>query len=176
MPKFSLMKETIENSIHNQILRGIEVSLHNGCWGSALILIYSAMDAMASLARPEKQTEVTSNDFIKWVSEYVPLEGQTTVTGAELYSARCGILHNFGVESRKTSSGECRKIGYMHGGIPPIRYNSRIAVDLILIDILTLANSFKNGVIVFMDDFYKRAEGNEVLEDRLRKLICTFPV
>ena len=39
--------DTLINVIHQQIKRGIRVCLKENCYGSALILIYSGIDAMA---------------------------------------------------------------------------------------------------------------------------------
>ena len=54
-------------SVISTIHRGIDVALANYCFGSSVILILSAMDAMAYISMPEAQQDVTRTDFISWV-------------------------------------------------------------------------------------------------------------
>lgn len=48
-----LSQDPIINVIHNNIRKGIDVTIGNKCLGSAVILILSAIDAMAYLGMPE---------------------------------------------------------------------------------------------------------------------------
>ena len=59
-----LSKDPIINGIHKGIRRGIEVAIQNGCLGSAIILVYSGIDAMAYLGMPTAQEDVTREDFL----------------------------------------------------------------------------------------------------------------
>lgn len=64
-------QESISNVIHEGIKRGIEVLLERKCYGSAVILIYAGMDAMAYLCIPPNQQDVTPDDFIAWAEKYI---------------------------------------------------------------------------------------------------------
>ena len=57
-------QDPIISVIHNSIRRGINVTLENECESSAVILMLSAIDAMAYLAMPENQQDVGPVDFI----------------------------------------------------------------------------------------------------------------
>ena len=63
----NLARDPVINAINNGIRRGIEVTVANGCYGSAVVLVYSGMDSMAFLAMPKGQTDVTGKDFIELV-------------------------------------------------------------------------------------------------------------
>src|SRR5688500_7661235 len=100
-----LNDDPIFNVIQNQIKRSIKVLIENACHGAALILIYSGMDTMAFLGMPDNQQEVKAPDFIAWATRYIKFSGKEQVTGLELYSARCGMLHTYSPYSKITRNG-----------------------------------------------------------------------
>ena len=69
-------QDPIINVIHNSIHRGINVTLENECESSAVILMLSAIDAMAYLAMPENQQDVRQDDFIAWADRYIRFPGK----------------------------------------------------------------------------------------------------
>src|SRR5260370_21154421 len=103
-------QDPIINVIHNSIRRGINVALENECEASAIILMLSAIDAMAYLVMPESQQDVRADDFISWADQYIRFPGKDQATGADLYGARCAMLHSLGAPSRLSRSGHCRAV------------------------------------------------------------------
>ena len=102
------------NAIYQGIKRGIHITHDNECYGACLILIYCGIDAMSYLDMPPGQAEGHADNFIQWSERYLSpnLKNQAThITGEELYSARCAVVHTYSVESRKTKSGSVRIIG-----------------------------------------------------------------
>lgn len=95
--------EHLENIINEGVLRGISVALDNKCYGSSVVLIYAGIDAMAFLSMPDKQEDVTRKDFVDWVDAFLKFNSANEVSGLELYGARCGMVHNYGVFSRLSS-------------------------------------------------------------------------
>ena len=172
-----IIYDPVVNGIYNGIKRGIQVTLDNQCYGSAVILIFAGIDAMANLNRPDIQDQVKYEDFVKWVEEYIKIDSKEQITGDEFYSARCAVLHSYGVESRKTTEGTARKIGYMVGGDAPLRYNPCIAKDFLLLDVLALANSFFRGLDKFLVDLFANAntQKKQIIEKRLNKLLGSVP-
>jgi len=171
----SISHDPVTNAVYNGIKRGIKVALDNECYGSAVILIFAGIDAMANLGRPESQKEVQPTDFIHWVDTYIKIDAKEQITGDEFYSARCGVLHTYGVESRKTTSGIARKLGYMVGGYPPIVYNPRVAEDFLLLDILALADAFFKGLDQFLINVFADTQKRQIIEARLQKLLSAIP-
>jgi hypothetical protein len=76
-----------------------------------LTLLYSGIDVVASL----EHTASTRYTFIKWVEEYLLKDATLPCTGADLYGARCGILHSFSAESELSKQGKARQIIYAWG-------------------------------------------------------------
>jgi len=170
------MANDLIDQLKHTLKKGIEITLKNNCYGQSLILIYAAIDALANIQRPEKQDDVLPQDFINWVDKYIKFNSQEQISPEELYSARCALLHTFGVESKKTRSGQARLIGYVVGGYPPIRYNAVVNKDLVLLDILTLADSFNKGLDRFLIDFSGDIRGKQFIDARIKKMLAEYPL
>ena len=141
-----LSSDPVINAINNGIRRDIQIALDNDCHRSAVILIYSGIDAMAYLSMPSKQVDVNKSDFIEWANKYIKFPCKEQLTGKDLYGARCAMLHNYSVFSKMSRRGECRVIGYMDHSIPEVRYNPSVSKSLVLVSIEALANSFFKGI------------------------------
>jgi hypothetical protein len=100
----------------DQIFETAERSLSNGTLIPALILLYSAMDIAAGLAR----TEVSSKRrFVKWVDDYMAPERRLSCRALDLYGARCGLLHGSSPVSDLSQRGEVKQILYSWGKSGP---------------------------------------------------------
>lgn len=168
-------KDAVINAINNGIRRGIQVAIDNGCLGSAIILIFSGMDAMAFLGMPEGQEDVSRADFISWANRYVRFPCREQLSGADMYGARCGMLHNYSAYSRMTRNGECRIVGYMDKSVPEVRYNSGVSKELVLVSVPALAEAFFRGVDQFLIDLFSDGGRAQLGEERLRKLVHCLP-
>ena len=171
-------KDTLVNSIYQGIKRGIQVTYDNECYGSFLILIYSGIDAMSYLSVPPQRDEVQSKDFIQWADKYMSpyLSNRITrVTGDELYSARCAVVHTYTIESRKTKSRNTRIIGYIFGGDQTMVWNSEVHPEMILLRLDTLRDAFFSAIDKFLIQSYADKQKQPILEARLRKLLNTIP-
>jgi len=174
--KFS--KDPLVNSIYQGIKKGIKVTYDNECYGSFLILIYSGIDAMSYLSMPPQQDEVQSKDFIQWADKYMSpylSNGITRVTGNELYSARCAVVHTYTIESRKTKSGNTRIIGYIFGGDKTIVWNSKVHPEMILLRLDCLRDAFFSAIDKFLVQSYLDKQKQPIFEARLKKLLNTIP-
>jgi hypothetical protein len=166
-------QDPIINVIHNGIRRGIDVSIQNECWGSAVILILSAIDAMAYLAMPESQDDVTKTDFINWVEKYIQFPGKEQLTGADLYGARCAMLHNFGAQSKMSREGKCRLIMWMDDAVPPIRFRPEVSTGHVMVSIVALRHALFSGIDRFLVNVYKdpRSKEARLADQRFQSLV-----
>ena len=172
-----LRQDPIINVIHNGIRKGITVALDNGCLGSAIILILSAIDAMAYLSMPEGQEDVTKADFINWADHYIRFPGDEQLTGEELYGARCGMLHSYSVSSRMSREGKCRMIGYVDGSNPPILFRPAVSKELVLVSLPAFKTALFQGMDQFLIDIYKNPTSKkaQVANERFKNLVHTIP-
>lgn len=171
----SLQNDPIQNAIYNGIKKSIEVCIENDCFAAVTILVYSGIDTMAFLSMPPDQVEVNRNDFIKWCDKYLRLTGSNQIQGIEYYSARCSVLHSYGVESKLTRDGKARKIGYMDRANPEILYDPKIDPTFILLSIEALSKAFFRGIDQFLIDACAKPETKAIIESRLPKILIQFP-
>ena len=170
------MADPIQAAIYDGIKRGIEVCLENNCFGSAVILIFSGIDAMARLSMPAGKDRSTRSDFIVWCDRYLGICKSGKISGEELYSSRCAMVHEYGVDSSLTRTQGVRRIGFMNHGDPDVKFDPTIDPKFVLLSIESLSQSFFAGI----DDFLIQLFSNENLkvdaERRLQWLMCEFPV
>ena len=127
---------------------------------------------------PPSQEEVHANDFVQWAERYLcpSLKNQATqITGEELYSARCAVVHTYTVESRKTKSGSTRAIGYAVGGGQSIVWDAKVAPKLVLLRLEALRDAFFTAIDRFLTKGYADKQKQPILESRLRNLLNTIP-
>lgn len=168
-------RDPISKAIYGGIKRGIQVAVANDCYGSAVILILSGIDSMAFLNMPASQTDVKKNDFMGWVDRYMKFPCKEKLTGADLYGARCAMLHTYGTVSKMSRNGQCRMVGYMSEAIPEIRFNPTVNDKLVLVSVLALAEAFYKGIDEFLVDLFTNKEKAKVAEDRLKRFIQELP-
>jgi len=169
-------RDPITRAIYGGIKRGIQVAVENNCLGSAVILILSGIDSMAFLNMPASQTDVTKTDFIEWADRYIKFPCKEKLTGADLYGARCAMLHSYGVVSKMARDGKCRIVGYMSESVPEIRYNPSVNGNLVLVSVPALAESFYNGIDQFLVDLFSDKDKAKVAESRLKWFVQEIPV
>lgn len=166
--------DPIVNAIYDGIKRGIEVTLENCCYGSAVKLIYSGIDTMAYLNTPAGQLDVERKDFISWVERYIKFPCKEQLTGLDLYGARCAMLHTYSARSKLSREGKCRMVCYMDKGIPEIRCKPGID-DLVIVSVSALADAFFKGIDEFLVVLFANKEKAAVAEERLKELMQEHP-
>jgi hypothetical protein len=173
----TLSEDPIMNGVVNGIKRGITVALDNKCYGGAAILMLSAMDAMAFLVMPEAQDDVIKTDFIKWTEKYIRFPGAEQLTGADLYGARCAMVHSYGVRSRMSRRGECRMLGYVNCCDPPIQFNPDVSKEVVLVSLEGLRDALFTGIDRFLIDVYKNRDSPKarLADKRFETLVHEYP-
>lgn len=170
----TIKNDPITNAIYGGIKRGIEVTLENHCYGSAVKLIFSGMDTMAYLDMPGGQQDVEKKDFISWVERYIKFPCKDQLTGLDLYGARCAMLHTYGARSKLSREGKCRMVCYMDKSIPEIRSKPGID-DLVMVSISALADAFFKGINEFLVDLFANKDKAAIAEIRLKELMQEYP-
>ena len=166
----------INNCIQQGIKQSIEITHQNKCERASLILIYSGIDTMAFLDMPVTQTEAGRDDFIKWADQYISVTHyRERLTGIDLYGARCGLLHQYGVESKLSRDGKCRMLGYMDPSGIPILRDSRHP-DLLMVSITALKHAFFAGIDKFIADAFADADKRKIVTERMRKFLVHYDV
>jgi len=171
----TLSQDPIYNAINEGIRCDIEIVVSQGAYRAALILIFSGIDTMAHINRPPDKQFNDSNDFKNWVDRYFHVHGQTRVTPDEWWAARNAVIHTYGVSSKLHERSDVRMIGYLVNSKPSVQYFEDRAPMHIFVDILAMKESFFRGIENFLMEGFSDPDKKELLEERINKLLLTFP-
>lgn len=172
----SLSKDPIINAINNGIRRGVDVAIETECFGAAVILLFAGIDAMGNLNRPETRDFSDSEDFKEWVRTYFHLEGETRITPDEWWAARNAIVHTFGGYSRAHQTPGIRRLGWMVGARPYVKYNPRVDSGYVLADILGMREAFFSGMERFLIESFANDSRRPIIERRINEMVVVSPV
>ena len=169
-----LSEDSIINTVHQGIKKGIRTTIDSKCFGSTVILILSGIDAMAYVSMAANQVDVSRDDFVKWAERYIKFPCQEQLTGLDLYGARCSMLNNYGTASKLSREGKCRQIAYMDESQPEIRYDPTKSKELVLVSIKALANAFFDGIDKFLIDTYADKNKAALADKRFENIVHTY--
>lgn len=123
---------------------------------AALAIIYSGIDSFGLLAAPADVLDSSGNSFKQWCEKYILTRLQSLdgilITPADLWAARCGVLHTSTPLSNLERDGNARQVFYQvrdKTGVNVILNTQQIPVR---IDIGSLGLAFKEGGIAFLAD------------------------
>src|ERR1035437_2385014 len=113
------------------MLKGVDVCIQAQCLVSAVALIYSTIDALSALTRPSAKKDTNRTIFINWVKKYIRPDTTLRCSAHDLYGARCGILHNYGLNSKLRREGEAKALIYKwrEGPDPDPNRNTPLPAD-----------------------------------------------
>ena len=157
MARLGIDADPFITAVPRGITRDLDVAMANKCFRAAILLIYAGIDAMGYTTLPPGREEVTRADFIDWAEKYIHFPGPEQLSGLELFAARCAVLHTYGVESKLSRSGVCRKIGYFDGqNVPPIMLDRALEPDWVFVTFTALRDAFFQGI----DDYANEASAD----------------
>lgn len=150
----------------------LKYNLAGGFINAAIILLFSYLDAMASLTRPEKQAKVTGSDFIKWANKYMKTDPNQPYQydGGDLYGARCGILHRYSPYSDISNAGNCRL--FVYSNYPDHKYNPLVDSDLVVISAPRFIDDFFKAIALFMKDLLSDSRLRALVTARMSELFA----
>ena len=142
----------------------------------ALVLLYSAIDTLAWLGAPGPKA--TRTVFKDWIDKYLLLHTGLQCTAADLYSARCGLLHTSTAESDMTVDGSAREIWYWTGPNSRQYLESRAAgrTDVVLVGVPDFVAAFLGASDAFRADLAEDPTQAMIAEDKVRKWLIWTPI
>jgi hypothetical protein len=130
-----------------EILEGIDLCNKAHLNNSTLILIYSGIDAVASIERIPG--EGTKASFLRWVNTYLLSSKPLVCDAMELYGARCGLVHSMSADSDLSKAGSARPVVYSFGGASPTisqEASDALGLGYVALDLNDLIEAFRLGV------------------------------
>ena len=125
--------------------------IERGLYLPALTLIYSTIDIYAWLSTDKD--DVGGPDFIQWADRFLVDHLSVRISGDDLYSARCGVLHNGSSESQLTRNKKARKVIYLLGSETSYPTPDTQTGEEVYIHIEDLLTGLREGAIRFMYSF-----------------------
>ena len=139
-----------------QTKRGIQLCLSDALVVPALALLYSGIDVLGYLG--SSQASATRRTFIDWSDQYLAsFLGVKGISGTDLYSARCGVLHTGQAPSDMVNSGKARELWYRFRGESHINLLTSTPQPAVLIDIEELSQAFEAAMDAFSADLGSNA-------------------
>lgn len=155
--------------------RAAQLCAERGLHLPALMILYAGIDAMAWAGRPRGSPDVTRQNFIDWCERYLLPGTELGCNGADLYGARCSILHSSTPESRMSRGGDARELFYAWGtnSDEDLQADIRVvnpAATTIAVHIDDLLEAFAKGCNRFFAAARNHAELLCLLRERSRKM------
>lgn len=153
-----------------QLLDQIAVAFDAGAEIAALALVYAGIDTMALLSCPVGQAGQTGDDFKAWVDRYLKADPASPYqyVGADVYAARCAVLHAYGSESgHHRRANPPKKFGYTDNGahwMDPSGQN-------VVISIATFIRDFGAAVQAFLGDARGNPDFRQRIDSRMDSLL-----
>jgi hypothetical protein len=156
---------------------GIEACIRQKCVVSAVTLIYTSIDALAALTRPLNSKRVRPSDFKKWVDDFLLAHVGSTITAADMYGARCGIVHTYSPVSDSSRNGDAKEIVYRwrDGHRPDDPILAERAKNALVLEIEVLFEALQRAVESFQARIGTDAELKAKIETHVSGLLCYEP-
>ena len=141
-----------------------------------LILIYSAIDSFSSLS--EISDRKGRNIFKVWVKKWMLDKYPLPCNEVDLYSARCGLLHQQISKSQLTENKKAREIYYVWGNanlefLKTAIYDTNKKDDVVAVKVEELFWSFRKGMADCMNEIEKNRDWKEKFDEKANKLFVS---
>lgn len=130
----------------DHILSDIEWAIDAGRNLAAAQLILSAIYVVSGLERPADKEETSGDIFIRWCDEHLALAGPChSLTGLDLWGARCGFLHGYTPISKQVRLQRARILAYVDHAENPVM-GAEDAPNFLIVSLRSLTSLLVQGV------------------------------
>lgn len=151
-------------------------------YGHFLVVLYSSIDTAGFLNSPPDVASASSTTFKPWVEKFFIQHIKEPVTAADLWSARCAVLHTFGTISDLSRSGKARQIQYYHGDPSKVELMNFVEITNridngkhLAVHLGDFGSAFGKALIDFVPIFIERCSSCQATANRLRDVMQIFP-
>ncbi len=159
-------------------IRALDVLYQEKLYLQSFVIFYSAIDSVGFLDSQPGQKRATQASFNKWVNSYLLKNSGLAVSAADLYSARCALLHTSSQESEMSRDNIAKQVNYYSGSrdgelskdfesrINGLEGNSDVAVNIEHIYAV-----FYHALHCFKKSFMKKCLKGSEYESRLQMVV-----
>lgn len=140
---------------------------------ATVVLLYAAIDQMAWLSVDGE--EAGNKGFKEWVQKYMVNQNHSLLSGAsaaDLWGARCGILHTGAPESNDFKNGKARRIYYSSN----VGQVTTSEAEVLVLSLEWLGTAFACGLVFFLDDLKSDAHKDTNARAKLARMLIDQPV
>jgi hypothetical protein len=174
------VKPTDEEKLHDFFrgqLIGFKLLLDNQLTLPVLILLYASIDISAYVWAGGDDNRAGER-FKKFAEKYI-ISHLPELTPADLWGARCAILHTSTPESTESKKGSARQILYSWGSAE-IEINKKVIAaetdKYVATSIEDLLKAFASAIDDFMSDLEKDDGLYKLCMERVRKFYAAVPI
>ena len=158
------------------LLPGIEACIKALCLVPSLTLIYSAIDVVSALTRPQDKPETNRTFFKDWVKAYMrDFLATTGCSDEDIYAARCGVMHTMTRSSGLSKKGSVKTLVYYWRDGPRPDSTAPPALGSVQICVNDLYDAFVRGLGQFGAAKAKDSTLAEKVEYHEQELLCYRP-
>ncbi len=168
-----MSKQSLEDNIFSQFL-AIDLCIEKNLLLPSLILIYSGIDALASLSLPKERERVKKEDFCKFCVDHLLPDSKLKCSAIDLYAARCATLHKGTAVSDLSQSEKASEIIYHIGIAAELQgdyqkiIDEKYPKDVIIVDIDDLRKAFNKSYFSFINGLEGNIEMMNVVYERAK--------
>ena len=127
------------------------------------ILLYTSIDILASLVRPETSDATDSSFFKDWVTQYMLPILRSSVSADDLWGARCGLLHTLTAESDMSRHRGAKMLNYIGPDAPAAAFQ-RHHDPMRSHNIFLPTHEFVDAFLAACDHFAAEVRSNAALQ------------
>lgn len=115
-------------------------------WHPRRVEEFAAIDVVSGLERPADKEETSGDIFIRWCDEHLALAGPChSLTGLDLWGARCGFLHGYTPISKQVRLQRARILAYVDHAENPVM-GAEDAPNFLIVSLRSLTSLLVQGV------------------------------
>jgi hypothetical protein len=157
------------NRQFQQLKAAIDLAVERHLVLPALILLFTTIDVCAWLEFEDAQVGVR---FEKWCNGHLLPSSNIKATGADLYGARCGVLHTLSSETRKSQKGVVRQVIYGWGIADHTTLQKTTDGAGVLGYVAVQLEDLRTALFQAMDDLKARAISSSRIAKKAGKLLA----
>jgi hypothetical protein len=161
---------------YTDILETIDDSIKKERIVPGLILLYSGIDSFSSLA--DRDNGTGRKVFKDWVKKWMLDKYPITCNEVDIYSARCGLLHQQVSESDLTTEKKAKEIYYVWGNahvklLQDTIDNSNKKDSVVAVKIEDLVWAFRQGMADCIDEINRDGEWKTIFDQKANRLFVS---
>jgi len=157
-------------AIFTGMCEDVRIMMQKERFVAAIILMFSAIDALGIALRQNSKQRKTGADFKEWVTRFLKLTGEIP-TPEELWLHRCAILHNYGVSTAGHSKGNHRIITFGTNDNPRCFTRTIGNQTIVFINIDSFHDAFQTAIQNSLVDAMESEEWRDTVLLRLKEFV-----